>query len=257
MTAGLLGLTTAGQAAFKAPYFDYHALAPEIVLTVVIMVVLVVDLIVDETHKPLVAQIAGVGILASAVPIFTLAAAGISGHARVMFGGAYTVDVFSLVLKALFLGIGYVILLMSTNYIEEGDYYEGEFAFLILCSMLGMLVMASSRDLITIFIALELLSIPGYLLAGWRKRDLQVQRGVAQVLPARGAGQRGDAVRDVAHLRRHRHHPAHRHLRQARRGQQSRPKPPAGRHHRHLLRGGRVRLQGVRRAVPLLGPRYL
>jgi NADH-quinone oxidoreductase subunit N len=135
------------------------------------VIVLIVDLIVDETRKPLVAQIAGVGILASAVPIFTLAAAGISGHARVMFGGAYVVDVFSLVLKALFLGIGYVILLMSTNYIEEGDYYEGEFAFLILCSMLGMLVMASSRDLITIFIALELLSIPGYLLAGWRKRD--------------------------------------------------------------------------------------
>ena len=36
-----------------------------------------------------------------------------------------------------------------------------------------MLVIASSRDLITIFIALELLSIPAYMLAGWRKRDLR------------------------------------------------------------------------------------
>ncbi len=173
MIAALPGLAAASQAAFKAPYFDYHALAPEIILTAVIMIVLVVDLVVDETRKPLVAQVAGIGIVASAVPIFTLAAAGISGHARVMFGGAYVVDVFSLVIKALFLGIGYVILLMSTNYIEEGDYYEGEFVFLILCSLLGMMVMGSSRDLISIFIALELLSIPGYLLAGWRKRDLK------------------------------------------------------------------------------------
>ena len=68
---------------------------------------------------------------------------------------------------------GYVVLLMATDYIEEGDYYEGEFYFLLLSSLLGMVVMASARDLITIFVALELLSIPAYLLAGWRKRDLK------------------------------------------------------------------------------------
>jgi NADH-quinone oxidoreductase subunit N len=166
---GLVAATTT----FKAPYFDYAALAPEIVLTAVIVVVLLVDLIVDETHKYRVTQLAGFGVLASAAPIVFLAANGISGRPRSMFGGAYVVDVFSLVLKALFLGTGYVILLMSTNYIEEGDYHEGEFSFLVLCSLLGMVVMASSRDLISIFIALELLSIPAYLLAGWRKRDLK------------------------------------------------------------------------------------
>src|SRR5687768_8401868 len=44
---------------------------------------------------------------------------------------------------------------------------------MLLSSLLGMTVMASARDLITIFVALELLSIPAYLLAGWRKRDLK------------------------------------------------------------------------------------
>jgi len=173
ISATLIGRLAAAAPSFKTPYFDYHALAPEMVLTGVIILVLIVDLLVDETHKSIVTQIAGIGILAAFIPIVTLAVAGISGHPRSMFGGAYQVDVFSLVLKALFLGTGYVILLMSTNYIEEGDYYEGEFSFLILCSLLGMVVMASSRDLITIFIALELLSIPGYLLAGWRKRDVK------------------------------------------------------------------------------------
>src|SRR5436305_14865792 len=62
---------------------------------------------------------------------------------------------------------------MSTSYVEEGDYYQGEFYFLLLCSLLGMVVMASSRDLITIFVALEMLSLPAYMLAGWRKRDLK------------------------------------------------------------------------------------
>jgi NADH-quinone oxidoreductase subunit N len=170
MTNLLLAATTT---TFKAPYFDYHALLPELILTGTIVLVLVVDLVVGPSKKFFVNQLAGLGILGAFVPIVTLATKGISGHARVMFDGAYVVDVFSLVLKALFLGIGYVVLLMSANYIEEGDYYQGEFVFLILSSLLGMLVISSSRDLIGIFIALELLSIPAYMLAGWRKRDLR------------------------------------------------------------------------------------
>src|SRR3984957_11910024 len=169
----MIALLGVAAPAFKTPYFDYLALAPEILLTGVALLVMVVDLMVEEVHKSVVSKLAGIGILASFIPIAFMAVHGISGHPRSMFGGAYQVDVFSLVMKGLFLGIGYVILLMSTTYIEEGDYYEGEFAFLILCSLLGMMVMSSARDLITIFIALELLSIPGYLLAGWRKRDLK------------------------------------------------------------------------------------
>ena len=52
---------------FKAPYFDYHALAPEIVLTGVIVLVLIVDLVVDETHKHLVTQLAGIDNSSSAM----------------------------------------------------------------------------------------------------------------------------------------------------------------------------------------------
>ena len=44
---------------------------------------------------------------------------------------------------------------------------------MLLCSMLGMVMMTSSRDLLAVFIALELLSIPAYMLAAWRKRDGQ------------------------------------------------------------------------------------
>ena len=60
---------------------------------------------------------------------------------------------------------------MSVDYIGDGDYYQGEFYFLMLTSVLGMLVMASARDLITIFVALEAISIPTFVLAGWRKHD--------------------------------------------------------------------------------------
>jgi NADH-quinone oxidoreductase subunit N len=152
------------------PFLDYHALAPEIVLTVGLCLVLLVDLFVGEDRKVLVTNLAGLAVLASLVPVLSLA---VDGADRAMFGGAYVVDNFALLLKALFLVVGYVTILMSINYLEEGDYYEGEFSFLLLSSLLGMTVMASARDLLSIFVALELLSIPAYLLAGWRKRDLR------------------------------------------------------------------------------------
>src|SRR5215510_12505124 len=153
---------------FAKPIIDWHALAPELVVTGVLCLVLVADLFLPEDRKALLPSLAGLGLLGALVPVLTLA---VDGADRLMFGGAYAVDDFALVLKALFLVAGYVTVLQSTNYIAEGDYAEGEYYFLLLSSILGMTVMASARDLITIFVALEMLSIPAYLLAGWRKRD--------------------------------------------------------------------------------------
>ncbi|MEX2293534.1 MAG: NADH-quinone oxidoreductase subunit N [Acidimicrobiales bacterium] len=153
---------------FLRPEVDWHALAPEMVLVGALVAVLLVDLFTSDSSRGIVPQVAGLGLLAAMVPVLTLA---VDGADRSMFGGAYAVDNFSLVLKALFLLSGYVVVLLSTNYIAEGDYHEGEYYFLLLSSILGMTVMASSRDLVSIFVALELLSIPAYMLAGWRKSD--------------------------------------------------------------------------------------
>jgi NADH-quinone oxidoreductase subunit N len=152
-----------------APVLDWHALAPEIILGLTVFVVLVSDQLLDERRRWLTSAIAGIGLLSTLIPIATLAID--DSPARLLFDGRYVVDDFSLVLKALFVMAGYVVILLSTTYVEEGDYYEGEYYFLLLSSVLGMVMMASARDLISIFIALELLSIPAYLLATWRKRD--------------------------------------------------------------------------------------
>jgi NADH-quinone oxidoreductase subunit N len=155
---------------FDSPSLDYHAFAPEIVLVATLVVLLFVDLVFEERARWATSTVAGVGLLASVVPVLTLA---VDGADRGLFDGAYVVDNFALVLKALFLAAGYVTVLISTDYIGDGDYYEGEYYFMLVSSLLGMTLMASSRDLISIFVSLELLSIPAYLLAGWRKRDLR------------------------------------------------------------------------------------
>ena len=134
-----------------------------------INLVLATDLLVDETRKWMTATLTGFVLLGACIPLITLAVTG--DDVRSLFDGRYVVDEFSLILKALFLLAAYVVVLMSQTTLEEGGYYQGEFYVLLLASVLGMVMMASSRDLVSVFIALELLSIPAYMLAAWRKRD--------------------------------------------------------------------------------------
>lgn len=136
-----------------------------------IVLLLLLDLFIADAKKWILTPIASFTLLGAFIPVLTLALS--DGGVRSMFDGRYMVDDFSLVLKGLFLLAGYVIVLLSADHIREGDYYQGEYWFLILSSLLGMVMMASSRDLISIFVSLEFLSIPAYMLAAWRKRDSQ------------------------------------------------------------------------------------
>jgi len=152
-----------------APTIDWHALAPELVLVAGINIVLFLDLTLEASKKWAMATITGFVMLAAFIPVVTLAVVG--DDTRSLFDGRYVVDDYALVLKALFLLVAYVVVLMSQTELEEGGYYQGEFYVLLLSSVLGMVMMASARDLVSIFVALELLSIPAYMMAAWRKRD--------------------------------------------------------------------------------------
>ena len=153
---------------------DYHALAPELILAITVLATLVVDII--TRRKYLVAIVGVLGLFAAAVPILTLAFCGsldmcTDTGARILFDGSYVVDTYSLVLKGVFVFAGFVVLLLSIGYLESDRYYEGEYYFLLVASVLGGVVMASSRDFISMIVALELVTGPAFMLAGWRKAD--------------------------------------------------------------------------------------
>ncbi|MFZ8892986.1 MAG: NADH-quinone oxidoreductase subunit N, partial [Ilumatobacteraceae bacterium] len=143
-------------AQWVAPTIDYFGLAPELVLAGGLCLVLMLDLFIDERKKWMLTAITSFTLLAAMVPVLMLALS--ETEVRTMFDGRYVVDNFSLVMKAVFLLAGYVVVLLSSSHIEQGEYWRGEYWFLLLTSLLGMLMMASSRDLVSIFVALEFLS---------------------------------------------------------------------------------------------------
>ncbi|MSY42962.1 MAG: NADH-quinone oxidoreductase subunit NuoN [Actinobacteria bacterium] len=136
-----------------------------------IVLLVLLDLFVADAKKWILTPLASFIVLGAFIPVLTLALS--DGGVRSLFDDRYMVDNFSLVMKGLFLLSGYVVILLTADHLREGDYYQGEYWFLLLTSLLGMVMMASSRDLVSIFVSLELLSIPAYMMAAWRKRDLR------------------------------------------------------------------------------------
>jgi NADH-quinone oxidoreductase subunit N len=144
----------------------YSAFAPELVVTATLMVVLLGDLVFRGQARAWNGRIALLGVLAA----LGLAVAALGEPAVSTLGGFFVRDGFATVVKVIFLaGTAYVIWTASPP--MRGHRYEGEFVFLVLCSLLGAMLMPSARDLLMLFVALELVSAPGFVMAGLRKRN--------------------------------------------------------------------------------------
>jgi NADH-quinone oxidoreductase subunit N len=152
---------------------DYHAIAPVLILSATILIVLVTDLFLSPRRKAASMWLSLVGVLATLGAVLSLVGQG----PRVVFGGVYVVDSFTLVFQAFFMGAAAVVLLISYRYLRDGGFYQGEYYFLLLTSFLGCLLMPASRDLLMLFLSLELVSAPGFLMAAFRKSDVKGNEG--------------------------------------------------------------------------------
>ncbi len=145
-------------------------LSPELSVVVLGFIVLGLDLFTKS--RALIAWVAIAGLLVPTFFTISLATDLFGSHPTHGFFGMLVVDQFSLFFKFLFLGAGFGVLLVSYGYV--GKYLRvtiGEYYSIILLSLAGMMLMASTGELISIYISLELTSIPLYILAGLSRRD--------------------------------------------------------------------------------------
>jgi NADH-quinone oxidoreductase subunit N len=146
---------------------DLYTLLPLIVLTAWACVLLLVDLFIPKNHKGWTAFLAAFG-LAAAMGL-TLAHA---GHESVAFSGMVVLDGFSSFLSVLFLATGLLGIALAYGYLKRMGIERGEFYALLLFSVTGMMLMAQAADLIVIFLSLEMLSIPLYVLSAFARPRL-------------------------------------------------------------------------------------
>jgi len=148
-----------------APEIDLISLAPVLVLSVFTMLVMLMDLFIGKNKSALV-FVALTGLLLAAVSSFAKTDWPVSS-----FGGSYVVDHMSVFFTMIFCLSSGLAILLSVEYNKRENIRVGEYYSLIMFCTVGMIILASSTDLIMIFLGIEIVSICLYVLAGIRRDD--------------------------------------------------------------------------------------
>ncbi len=142
---------------------------PEIYLSVLFMLLIVIDLVAKGRKNNLLSITTLLGLAGSTVFIYQQHAL----PAGELFFGMYVLDEFALFFKYFFVlsAILAVVVTMADEQFDREVKSMGEYYALIVAMVIGMIMMASSADLLMIFLSMELVSFTGYLLAGYFKRN--------------------------------------------------------------------------------------
>ena len=141
---------------------DLNAILPLVILIVWASLLLVADLFIPGERKGITALLAALGLLVT----LSVSVARVS-QSYSAFNGMIVIDGFATYLQVLFVVSGLLAIILAYDYMKRMNLERGEFYILLLFSIVGMMLMASAADLIVVFLALELLSIPLYVLAGF------------------------------------------------------------------------------------------
>jgi len=144
--------------------FDFYTILPLTLLTGWACVLLLIDLFIPRGRKGITASLAALGLTLALG--FTLSQIGRAGSG---FSNMVTLDGFSTFVNALLLVSGLFGVALAYGYLKRMNLERGEYYTLMLFSIVGMMLMAQAADLIMVFLALELLSLPLYVLAAFAR----------------------------------------------------------------------------------------
>ena len=141
---------------------------PELILSVGAMLLL---LAAGWQGDRITGRISWVAVALLGIAALTLL--GTPGHGGLGFGGLYHADAFAAFSKLLIYVAAAISILLAPGYFERTEGQRAEYPILILLSAVGMGMMVSAGDLLTLYVGLELQSLAAYVLASFMRRDLR------------------------------------------------------------------------------------
>jgi NADH-quinone oxidoreductase subunit N len=152
---------------------------PFLAVLVAAALVLLVDSLLPHQRRAM-PYVALAGLAASA--LWTLSWVRRNELPQAAFEGTVSFDEYAAFFYFLFVGITAVVILASIDWVNREGRGQGEYYALVLTACSGLMLLSAARDLITIFVALELSSIPQYILAGWGKDRRSSEAGLKYLL---------------------------------------------------------------------------
>ncbi|MBI5561053.1 MAG: NADH-quinone oxidoreductase subunit N [Deltaproteobacteria bacterium] len=148
---------------------DVMAVIPEAIVAGAACLLLLVDFLIAKKRKIIVAALSIAAVAAAA--FFSLYLVGTDVMWKKVFAGMFVVDGFSTFFKFVLYLATVLSMMLSFHYVKEEDINTGEYYTLMLFSLSGMMIAASASDLLSIYVAVELMSIPVYVLVGFLQKD--------------------------------------------------------------------------------------
>ena len=142
---------------------------PEVFISLSIMFLLILGVFKKNSSK-LIQNISLIVLLITAVIIFN-ETMGIDE--KILFNGSVIIDYLSSFMKIITLLAAFLVLVISSNYLRSLKIFKIEYSILILSSVLGMMIMISSNDLIVFYMGLELQSLALYVLATFNRDEIK------------------------------------------------------------------------------------
>jgi NADH-quinone oxidoreductase subunit N len=146
---------------------DLLIILPTAILVGWAVLLLVADLWIPKNRKGITALLAAFGLAISLG--VSLALSGLSGQIQPGFSNMAVLDGFAAYADVIILGSGLLGVALAYDFLRRAGIERGEFYVLMLISTAGMMLMVTAFDLIVVFLALELLSVPLYVLAGFAR----------------------------------------------------------------------------------------
>ena len=140
---------------------------PEIFISLSIMVFLIIG-VFKKNSSSLIYNLSTISLIILIALIYNLN----STSDSYLFNESYKIDKLGTYMKLLLIGSGVFVMLISSKYIQTIKINKLEYPILILSSILGMMVMISSNDLIVFYMGLELQSLALYVLASFNRDNL-------------------------------------------------------------------------------------
>jgi NADH-quinone oxidoreductase subunit N len=152
---------------------DLVTISPLVLAILTAVAILVVDLVRPGSSKLAIGTaLLGLGLTAIVTIVHGQGAFTETGDPRVLaFGGAYTADALTTFLDVLFISIVALTIMFAPDYLLPRGLPIAEFAIVLVFAMTGAMLLAAATDLLLLFLGLELMVLPGYLLAGYHKTD--------------------------------------------------------------------------------------
>lgn len=145
---------------------DFIRILPQIILSGFAILVMVFEPFVPAARRSILGWFSLFGVVSAGAALTWT-----STEPGAAFGGTVEASPFSIFFIALFLLTAALCLMGSFDYLSRDHIHHGEYYALVLMATVGMCFMASSTDLILIFLGLEISSISTYILAGFKRRD--------------------------------------------------------------------------------------